>query len=177
MNIIYDNGMYFIWFGICFIGYAIRTAFNVLAYRKHPWAENKKIVTLVFIVMGILWFSWFSMCFNDPVKMIIPVWLRYLGLLFFLIGFFLFVISHRKMKGFEDKGGLVTSGIYSKIRNPMYLGFMIWIVGFPVFTRSLISLASSPIWIAFIFFWKILEEKDLERKYVEYKAYKRKTWF
>lgn len=169
--------MYFVWFGICFIGYTIRTAFNVLAYKKHPWAENKKIVTLIFIAMGILWFAWFSMCFNDPIKMNIPVWIRYLGFISFLIGFFLFMISHRKMKGFEDKGELVTSGIYSKIRNPMYLGFIIWIIGFPLFTKSFITLASSPIWIAFIFFWKVLEEKGLERKYTEYKVYKKKTWF
>jgi len=169
--------MYFIWFGICFISFTIRSVFNVLVYKKHPWAENRAIVTSVFIVMGILWFSWFSMCFNDLVKMSIPVWIRYLGLLFFIVGFFLFVFSHRKMSGFKDKGGLVTGGIYSRIRNPMYLGFIIWLIGFPLFTRSFITLASSPIWISFIFYWKILEEKELEKKYKEYKEYKKRTWF
>ena len=169
--------MFFLWFGICFVGYGIRTVFNVLAYRKSPVAENRKVVTGIYIAMGILWFSWFQMCFSDPVRLNIPEWLRYVGLLLFVAGFLLFILSHTKMKGFEDKGGLVTGGIYSKIRNPMYLGFVIWVVGFPLFTRSLITLASSVIWIACIIYWKTLEEKELEKKYDHYKEYKKKTWF
>lgn len=169
--------MFFIWFGISFVCYIIRTAFNVLNYKKSPLAENKKIVNLIFIVMGILWFSWFQMCFSDPIKMNLPGWIRYIGLLLFLIGVFLFVFSHRKLKGFEDKGELMRGGIYSKIRNPMYLGFIIWIIGFPIFMQSLITFASSVILISHIIYWKILEEKELEKKYKEYGEYKKKTWF
>lgn len=169
--------MFFVWFGICFVCFTIRTAFNVIKYKKSQWAENKKIVALVYVVMFILWFSWAQMCFIDLVKLNIPNWIRYLGLLLFLIGFFLFIFSHLKLKGFEDKGRLVTSGIYSKIRNPMYLGFIIWIIGFPVFTQSFITLISSPIWISHIVYWKILEEKELEKKHEDYSEYKKKTWF
>jgi protein-S-isoprenylcysteine O-methyltransferase Ste14 len=169
--------MFFGWFGICFVCFALRTLFNGLAYKKSPWAENKGIVISIYIVMAILWFSWFQMCFADPVRVNIPGWMRYLGLLLFLAGVFLFIFSHLKMKGFEDKGKLVTGSIYSKIRNPMYLGFMIWVIGFPVFTRSFISLISSPIWISHIIFWKIFEEKELEKKYKDYREYKKRTWF
>lgn len=172
-----DRNMFFIWFGICFTCYMFRTGFNVLAFQKHRWAKDKKIVNSVFVAMGILWFSWFNMCFTDPVRINIPDWIRYLGLVFFLLGVFLFVFSHVKLRGFEDKGRLITRGIYLKIRNPMYLGFMIWIIGFPVFTQSLITLASSAIWISLIMYWKILEEKELEKKYREYSEYKKKTWF
>ena len=169
--------MFFIWFGICFVCYMIRTVFNVLNYKKSPLAENKKIVNSIFIFMGILWFSWFQMCFSDPIKMNIPGWIRYIGLLLFLIGVFLFIFSHKKLKGFEDKGELMRGGVYSKIRNPMYLGFIIWIIGFPIFMQSLITFASSIIWISHIICWKILEEKELEKKYKEYREYKKKTWF
>ena len=169
--------MFFIWFGICFVCYMIRTVFNVLNYKKSPLAENKKIVNSIFIVMGILWFSWFQMCFSDLIKMNIPDWIRYIGLLLFLIGVFLFIFSHIKLKGFEDKGELIKGGIYSKIRNPMYLGFIIWIIGFPIFMQSFITLASSAIWISHIMYWKILEEKELEKKYKEFREYKKKTWF
>jgi len=155
----------------------IRTIFNILNYKKSPLAENKKIVISIFIVMGILWFSWFQMCFSDPVKMNIPPGIRYIGLLIFLIGAFLFIFSHMKLRGFENKGELITTGIYSKIRNPMYLGFIIWIIGFPVFTRGFITLSSSVIWISYFMYWKILEEKELEQKYKGYKEYKKKTWF
>lgn len=169
--------MFLLSFAVCFVCYVIRTVFNVLNYRKSPLAENRKIVRSVFAVMGILWFSWFHMCFSDPVKMNIPEWLRYVGLFLFAAGFLLFILSHTKLKGFGGKGGLVTGGIYSKIRNPMYLGFIIWIIGYPTFTRSLITLASSAIWIGCILYWKTLEEKELEDKHPEYREYKKKTWF
>ncbi|MCK4226398.1 isoprenylcysteine carboxylmethyltransferase family protein [candidate division WOR-3 bacterium] len=146
-------------------------------YKKNPLAESKKIVTSIFIIMFVLWFSWFQMCFLDPIKMNIPDWIRYIGLSLFLMGVFLFIFSHTKLKGFEDTGELITGGIYSKIRNPMYLGFIIWIVGFPIFTKSLITLVSSTIWISHIIYWKILEERELEEKYKEYREYKKKTWF
>ncbi len=155
----------------------IRTIFNILKYKKSPLAENKKIVNSIFIVMGILWFSWGQMCFSDPIKMKIPDWIRYICLLLFLIGIFLFIFSHIKLKGFEDKSELITGGIYSRIRNPMYLGFIIWIIGFPIFMQSIITLASSAIWVSHIMYWKILEEKELEGKYEVYQEYKRKTWF
>jgi len=169
--------IYFIWFGICFVCYIIRTIFNVLKYKKSPLAENKRIVTSIFIAMGILWFSWFQMCFSDPIKINIHGWIRYIGLILFIIGVSLFILSNTKLGGFEDKDGLITSGIYSRIRNPMYLGFIIWIIGFPLFTRSLITLATSIIWIPQIIYWKILEERGLEEKYKEFKVYKKRTWF
>jgi protein-S-isoprenylcysteine O-methyltransferase Ste14 len=155
----------------------LRTIFNVLKYKNSPLAENRKVVVSVFIVMGILWFTWFQMCFSDPIKINIPGWIRYIGLLLFLTGVFLFIFSHMKLGGFEDKGELITGGIYSKIRNPMYVGFIIWIIGFPVFTQSIATLASSAIWISHIVYWKTLEERELERKYKEYREYRKKTWF
>ena len=169
--------VFFILAGICFICYILRTIFNVLKHKNSPLAENRKVVVSVFIVMGILWFSWFQMCFSDPIKIDIPDWIRYIGLLLFLTGVFLFIFSHMKLGGFEDKGELITGGIYSKIRNPMYVGFIIWIIGFPVFTQSVVTLASSVIWISHIVYWKTLEERELERKYKEYREYRKRTWF
>jgi protein-S-isoprenylcysteine O-methyltransferase Ste14 len=169
--------IYFIFMGICLLCYIIRTVFNILIYNKNPLAEKKIIVYSIYVVMGILWFSWFQLCFFDPIKMKIPVLIRYGGLLLFIIGVSLFVFSNIKLRGFEEKGELITSGIFSKIRNPMYFGFIIWIIGLPVFMRGLITLASSVIWIPFIIYWKILEEKELESKYKEYREYKKGTWF
>ena len=106
-----------------------------------------------------------------------PSWIRYIGLLLFLAGVTFFLVSHIKLKGFEDSGYLIKKGIYSKIRNPMYLGFIIWIVGFPLFLQKGFAILSSIIWVTHILIWKGLEEKELERKYPDYKEYKKKTWF
>jgi protein-S-isoprenylcysteine O-methyltransferase Ste14 len=117
------------------------------------------------------------MCFRDPVPLKIPELIRYLGLFLFACGVSLFILSHLKLGGFREGGELMTGGIYSRIRNPMYLGFILWVIGFPVFTKSMITLGSSVLWIVCFIFWKVLEEKDLEKKYPEFREYKKKTWF
>ena len=59
----------------------------------------------------------------------------------------------------------------------MYLGFIIWIIGLPVFMNALFTLASAVIWIPQILYWKNSEEKQLEVKYRDYQEYKKRTWF
>jgi protein-S-isoprenylcysteine O-methyltransferase Ste14 len=169
--------MFLISAAICFGCFMLRTAFNISKYRKRKWTENRYVIKGVLIAMFFLWASWFQMVFYDPVKMNIPDWARYIGLVVFIIGVFLFILSHINLKGFENKEHLVTGGVYSKIRNPMYLGFTLWIIGFPIFMNAFITLASGIIWIPCLMYWKILEEKELEEKYDEYKEYKNKTWF
>ncbi len=169
--------MFYLWLTLCFICFVIRTVFNILIYKQNPWAKNKVLVILIYIAMALLWFSWFQMNFFDPVKIQVPPWLRYTGLLLFAAGVFLVVFSMIKLHGVEDQGKIVTSGIFSKIRNPMYLGFILWVIGFPVFMQALATLTSAALWIPFLIFWKILEEKGLLEKYKEYREYKERTWF
>lgn len=171
------KGAFLLFAGICFLCHAARTAYNVLSHRKHPLADSKVIVNSVYAVMGVLWFSWFQMCFADPLRISIPAWLRYAGLLAFMAGIALFLISHLGLRGVADRGKLVTTGIYSRVRNPMYLGFIFWVIGFPLFTKSLATLSSAALWISFLIYWKTLEEKALADKYPEYAEYRKGTWF
>jgi protein-S-isoprenylcysteine O-methyltransferase Ste14 len=117
------------------------------------------------------------MNFNDPVKVTVPTVLRYTGLALFVVGVSLFLFAHRGMGRLKGEDKLVTTGIFSKLRNPMYLGFMVWVVGFPLFMQSILTLASAILWILHFFFWKVLEEKELAKKFSEYSDYKKKTWF
>jgi protein-S-isoprenylcysteine O-methyltransferase Ste14 len=153
-----------------------RTSYHILANRGSALADNRKFINVIFVVMFFLWFSWFGMSFNDPYDMNLPLWARYIGLVIFIIGLSMFIISHLKIRG-KESNELVTSGIYVKIRNPMYLGFIIWIIGLPVFTTSPFTLASVIIWIPQILYWKVSEERQLEKKYADYQEYKKKTWF
>jgi len=168
--------LFYIAFGVCFICFAIRTSYYVLANRGSRLTENRKFITMLFVTMFFLWLSWFWMSFNDPYEMALPLWARYTGLAFFIIGFCLFLFSHRTIKG-QASDKLIASGIYSKIRHPMYLGFIIWVIGFPIFTNATFTLASAIIWIPHILYWRISEERQLERKYKDYQEYKKKTWF
>jgi len=167
---------FYIAFGVCFICFMTRTSYYILANRGSRLAESRKFINMLFVIMFFLWLSWFFMSFNDPYKMNLPSWLRYTGLALFIIGFGLFLFSHRTIKG-QESDKLVTSGLYSKIRHPMYLGFIIWIIGLPVFFNSPITLASAIIWIPQILYWRGSEERQLEGKYKDYQEYKKKTWF
>ena len=169
--------IYSILFGIVFISYAVHTGIHALEHRKSKLVENKNLHPVIGIAMFIGWGAWFFMCFSDPIKMALPDWAIYSGLILFVIGIFIFILAHQKLKGFGDKDYLVTDGIYSKIRHPIYLGFILCIIGFPVFMQALTTIASGIIWISHIMYWKILEEKELEVKYEEYEEYKRRTWF
>ncbi len=168
---------FFISFGLCFVCFALRTLFNILYHKNNTFAKNRVVITAVQFIMFVLWFSWFFMCFNDPIKMKLPVWSKYIGLILFIVGVSFFILSHTRLKGFEDKGKLVTKGIYSKIRNPMYLGFILWVIGFPIFLHSLIAFLSAIIWVSHFMYWRKLEEQELEEKYESYREYKKKTWF
>ena len=161
---------------VCFICFAIRTSYYVLANRGSKLAENKRFITILFIVMFFLWVAWFFIAFNDPYQMNLPTWARYTGLAFFALGFFFFIFSHVKIRG-QETDKLVTTGIYSKIRHPMYLGFIIWIIGFPMFTNAAFTLGSAIIWIPQILYWRNSEERHLVTKYKEYQEYKKQTWF
>ena len=116
------------------------------------------------------------MSFCDPIRMDIPGWVTYAGLILFTIGVVFAVLSHIKIKEFES-GKLIRKGIYSKVRHPMYLGFILWFIGFPLLMKAFITLISSVLWIPQILYWMICEEKEMEEKYGNYADYKKETWF
>jgi protein-S-isoprenylcysteine O-methyltransferase Ste14 len=68
---------------------------------------------------------------------------------------------------------LVTTGFYGVVRNPMYLGEILWSLGIAVVFGSVIGVALVPIWWIGLLFHVIMEEEDLERRldyqYLEYK--------
>lgn len=46
-----------------------------------------------------------------------------------------FILAEITRGGVTDTGVVVTKGLYSKIRHPMYLGRVLMAVGVPLFTR------------------------------------------
>jgi len=172
-----NQQIFWISFAVCFLCFLARTVYNYLNFRKPDLVAKKYVTTVIYIVMGILWFAWFQMNFTDPVKVSLPLWFRLLGLAFFIIGVSLFLFAHAGLGRLKDDGKLVKRGIYSRIRNPMYLGFILWVIGFPVFLQSMLALASAVLWITHFMIWKTLEEKELERRFENYREYKAQTWF
>lgn len=90
-----------------------------------------------------------------------------IGISFAVTGGVMFIPSVKELRGFEDRGVLVTRGIYSKIRHQMYFGWMLIVIGVPLATRSLYTLYTTPIGLIFLIYWKVSEERELEEKYGE----------
>lgn len=84
-----------------------------------------------------------------------------LGLAFLLMG-----LSHQSLFGeIRDPPTILDTGIFAKVRHPMYLGALLIYIGFILATLSLLSLC---IWIGIVFVYDRMatyEEKDLIRMF------------
>jgi len=59
----------------------------------------------------------------------------------------------------------------------MYLGFIFWLIGFPLFSEALFAFCLAFFFIANVLYWKYLEEKELEHRFAGYADYKKRTLF
>ncbi|MCX6135848.1 MAG: NnrU family protein [Ignavibacteriales bacterium] len=107
----------------------IRTAYEILKDSGKVDPESKPVFAFIFTVMCILWVSWFSLCLMDPYKIDVPNFLRWSGLALFVAGMILAFGALSQLRGLENIDHLVTTGLFTKIRHPMYTGFVLWILG------------------------------------------------
>jgi protein-S-isoprenylcysteine O-methyltransferase Ste14 len=162
---------------VCVITHIIRLIYEILKH-KEILKPNRLSFVIMFINMILLWVSWVLLCSYDIYGINLAAIIRYTGLILSGIGIILFLTALFTLKTLETyEGDLVTTGIFSKIRHPMYLGFVLWLIGFPVFFGALFSLILSLLFIANILFWRNLEEKELIKRFPPYLDYKKKTIF
>jgi len=163
---------------LCLFSYILRLTIHIYIYKKQ--VEFSKIFfkyLVIFIFLGYAgWGVWSGV---DPVKMNISSYISIpIGVILTVTGFGLFIYSEMKKGGVGEKEELVSTGIYSKIRHPMYVGIILFHIGYPFMFKSFIACLSTILWAAFIFTWKYFEEKNLERQFgKQYIEYKKKTWF
>ena len=172
-----DNKTFFILVILCLTTHIIRSSYEILKHKKILEPNNLTFI-IIFFNMAVLWISWFVLCSYDMYKINLPVIINYFGLLLCLIGVIIFFTALFTIKTLEDYAGdLITKGIYSKIRHPMYLGFILLSLGFPIYCGATFSFFLSFPFIANILYWRYLEEIELEKRFVDYKDYKTKTLF
>lgn len=157
---------------------AIRGIYELLKQSRTIDPENRLIFAGILAVMIILWMSWFSLPPSDPVPVGLPETVRWAGLLVFVTGTALAVGALVQLRGVENIDRLVTTGLFSRTRHPMYLGFICWLLGWSIAHDAGASVLLGLVGIANVLWWRHLEEKRLERQFGErYLQYRRATWW
>ena len=171
------NQSFIVLVSLCVITHIVRTVYEILKH-KNKLVPSKLSFVIVFSNMVVLWISWIVLCSADIYRIKLPDIVNYLGLFLFLIGVIFFLTALFTIKTLETyDGDLITKGIYSKIRHPMYLGFILWLIAAPIYFGSVFSFILSLLFIGNVLFWRYLEELELDKRFPEYKVYKTKTIF
>jgi protein-S-isoprenylcysteine O-methyltransferase Ste14 len=172
------DGAYLIVAGLCLIGLMIRTTYESLKERGRVDTENKALFGVVFLGMVVMLVSWPAMCPRDPWRIDLPGLVRWIGFGAAALALALAVGGLVQLRGLENVDHLVTTGLYSRLRHPMYVGFILWIVGWVVGYAAVASFCVGVVCIGNILYWRHLEERALATRYGEdYRAYRRGTWF
>ncbi|MCU0631347.1 MAG: isoprenylcysteine carboxylmethyltransferase family protein [Methanolinea sp.] len=122
------------------------------------------------------------------IRIVIPPPYSYLGAIVMLLGIWLMMwaasVFRKTGTGFQlERGGsaLVTSGPFQFSRNPMYLGILIWLIGFAILLGSLVVCVIPVIIFLLAEFILIpIEERRMEERFgEEYREYKGRVrrWF
>ncbi len=104
----------------------------------------------------------------------IGIWHWIVGSAFFIVGL-IFCLPAFDISPFTspDKSvKLKKTGFYAIVRNPIYLGEILWCFGWAIMFESIIGIILVPFWWIGLLFHIILEEESLERElgseYLEY---------
>jgi len=164
--------------GLCLIGLAIRSGYELLKKAGKVDTKNTAIFAVVFVAMSLMLASWPVMCPLDPWRIAVPGVVRWLGLGMVTAAVALAVGALVQLRGLENIDHLVTTGLFSRIRHPMYTGFILFIAGWVVRHGAVASLVIGVVCVGNILYWRRLEEGALEAQYGEdYRSYRKGTWF
>jgi protein-S-isoprenylcysteine O-methyltransferase Ste14 len=162
---------------VCISCNIVRFVYEILKHKKIIKA-NKYTLVVIFISMALLWVSWVILCINDEHRIELIDFIRYVGISLVGIGLVVFLMALSTIKTFESyEGDLITKGIFSKIRHPMYLGFILWLIGLPIYFGTLYAFILAFVFISNVLFWRYLEEKELAERFSSYIDYKKTTIF
>ncbi len=134
--------------------------------RIRPW-----IVIVVLFLAG-----WFSVSYRHEYDPELPVWLQWPGVLLILIGAMIWVLAFKELGLTRKMENLVTSGIYSRTRNPVYLATIVAVLGGAAYSRRLLAFVWVLLTVLVLHWVARKEESELEKVYGErYVRYKKRV--
>jgi len=144
--------------------------------------KSENVMPTTYLLIAIVMMV--ALHFSFPVARIIPPWWNLLGIIPLALGVIINLIADRAfhkanttVKPFKASIALITEGVFRMSRNPMYLGFVLVLIGIAVLMRSL-----TPYVIVLAFailmdrMYIRVEERMLAEEFgTEWEGYKRST--
>jgi len=169
---------YILFLSLYFAGLLIRFFYERAKKKGRIDPKNKRVFLSVFCGMCLLWAGWFNMCPLDPLKLSLPFIVKWSGLGLFIQGLGFALGTVIQIRGVENINHLVTNGLFTKFRHPMYNGFVLWLFGWVLYHGAVISFFMGLVAIVNIVSWRKSEESELMASYGDtYLTYKKQTWF
>jgi len=105
-------------------------------------ANRVKLMPTTYLLMSVI--AIVALHVLLPVAKVVPTPWNLLGILPLVVGVVINLVADRAfhaaqttVRPFEKSSALVTSGVFRVSRNPMYLGFVLLLIGLAVLLRSL----------------------------------------
>ncbi len=164
--------------GLCVAGAAARTTYEILKKKGKIDTRRLGVIVALIAAMSAFLMSWIFMGPFDPVRLFSSELARWTGFGLVIAGLGLAAGGFAQLGRPENIDHLITTGLFSRLRHPMYTGFVMWILGWVMFYGSVTSISIALIGIGNIIYWRQLEERALESRYGEdFRRYRERTWF
>jgi protein-S-isoprenylcysteine O-methyltransferase Ste14 len=139
--------------------------------RSHTYQET------LFVLFIAVWFlDSFVFKLTTPLLDIVPIWISIVSALIIMIGALQLMNSSHKTLFESGEAGLVTTGVFSRVRHPMYLATFLVYLALAIGTKSSLSIS---LWVVIFLAYDMMasyEERLLESKFgVEYANYRAKV--
>ena len=141
--------------------------------------------SIIYVPLFILFFRWLALNvrgYDSRIGVTLPQWFTIIGIVAMVMGGILVIICVLvfiiRGKGtpavFDPPTQFVATGPYAYVRNPMYIGGFILLIGFGLYHTSMsILILALVLLVVFHFFILLVEEPNLERlfgkSYLDYK--------
>jgi protein-S-isoprenylcysteine O-methyltransferase Ste14 len=144
--------------------------------------KDKRVLPPTYLLIAIL--LMLALHFLVPVVRFIPMPWNILGLVPLACGIALNLVADRAfqraqttVKPYEESAALVTTGVFTFTRNPMYLGYVLILLGVALVLRSLLPFAVIVVFALLIdrVFIRIEEQMLAERFGQQWLAYAQKV--
>jgi protein-S-isoprenylcysteine O-methyltransferase Ste14 len=142
--------------------------------KPAPSPRSRQLVIAVIIVL----LGWLIISLGHRYHLIFTLYvpLEAIAIILIVGGILVRIMAAKEIRSTYHIDHLVTSGIYSRTRNPVYLAFGLIIAGVAVLSYSYLSFAWVLISFLLMFWVAKREEADLEKSFGEaYLKYKREV--